>query len=232
MGVTSSKVFVDRMLRLGAVDEANHVLVISSDNGSFNTVNFFEALVCHELEDDDEDDTRTNLLLSLVVHHSNAQRLKKQKKVTEALRRRRQGVVALLHKKTRRAHPKYFYDPTSGVCCRMIPKVSLWWVVYIQDPKPECRRWSKSFRQRFRLPYHSFIDLLKMMHDDGNDLYFRRWKTSALVQLGEGQEDSACCRSSVAPRKVSPIELLLLGSLRYLGRGWTFDDLEESTFIS
>jgi hypothetical protein len=27
------------------------------------------------------------------------------------------------------------------------------------------------------------------------------------------------------------MELLVLGSLQYLGRGWTFDDLEESTFI-
>lgn len=33
--------------------------------------------------------------------------------------------------------------------------------------------------------------------------------------------------------RFSPIELLLLGRLRYLGRGWTFlDDLEESTFIA
>ena len=32
--------------------------------------------------------------------------------------------------------------------------------------------------------------------------------------------------------KRHPIELLLLGSLRYLGRGWTFDDLEECTGIS
>ena len=31
--------------------------------------------------------------------------------------------------------------------------------------------------------------------------------------------------------KLSPIGLLLLGSLRYLGRGWTFDDLEETTGI-
>ena len=37
---------------------------------------------------------------------------------------------------------------------------------------------------------------------------------------------------AVPPVKVSPIELLLLGSLRYLGRGITFDDVEESTFIS
>ena len=30
----------------------------------------------------------------------------------------------------------------------------------------------------------------------------------------------------------SPLSLLLLGSLRYLGRGWTFDDIEENTAIS
>ena len=30
---------------------------------------------------------------------------------------------------------------------------------------------------------------------------------------------------------MSPVELLVLGSLRYLGRGWTFDDCEESTAI-
>ena len=33
-------------------------------------------------------------------------------------------------------------------------------------------------------------------------------------------------------KKSSPLELLILGSLRYLGRGWTFDDCEESTAIS
>jgi hypothetical protein len=34
------------------------------------------------------------------------------------------------------------------------------------------------------------------------------------------------------PRKTSPLELLLLGALQYLGRGFTFDDIEEDTFIS
>jgi hypothetical protein len=33
-------------------------------------------------------------------------------------------------------------------------------------------------------------------------------------------------------KQASPIELLVLGSLRYLGRGWTFDDVEENTAIS
>jgi hypothetical protein len=33
-------------------------------------------------------------------------------------------------------------------------------------------------------------------------------------------------------KQSSPLELLILGAFRYLGRGLTFDDLEESTAIS
>jgi hypothetical protein len=32
-------------------------------------------------------------------------------------------------------------------------------------------------------------------------------------------------------KKVSPVEILVLGSLHYLGRGWTFNDCEESCAI-
>ena len=32
--------------------------------------------------------------------------------------------------------------------------------------------------------------------------------------------------------KTIPLKLLLLSALRYLGRGWTFDDLEEATAIN
>ena len=35
-----------------------------------------------------------------------------------------------------------------------------------------------------------------------------------------------------SPQESSPLELLILGAFRYLGRGLTFDDLEESTAIS
>ena len=42
-------------------------------------------------------------------------------------------------------------------------------------------------------------------------------------------EDNAC---SCARIPSSPLELLLLGALRYLGRGWTFDDVSESTGMS
>jgi hypothetical protein len=37
--------------------------------------------------------------------------------------------------------------------------------------------------------------------------------------------------SNCAGKKASPLELMILGSLRYLGRGWTFDDCEEATAV-
>ena len=99
-------------------------------------------------------------------------------KATE-LRRRQGARLALSDKKTQIANPGYFTDPISGVRCRMTLKMSLWWVLHIQDPKPECHRWSKSFWQRFRMPYHSFIKILEMTHeDDKNDISIvRRWKS-------------------------------------------------------
>ena len=68
------------------------------------------------------------------------------------------------------------------------------------------------FRNRFRLPYANYLDLLQWIRDDTR---FARW-----------------CGEKVNRKMSSPIELLVLGSLRYLGRGWTFDDIEEQTAIS
>jgi hypothetical protein len=39
------------------------------------------------------------------------------------------------------------------------------------------------------------------------------------------------CGQKYKNKTVLPVELLVLGSLCYLGRGWTFDDCEESTAI-
>jgi hypothetical protein len=68
------------------------------------------------------------------------------------------------------------------------------------------------FRNRFRLPYANYLELLQWIRDDTR---FARW-----------------CGAKVNKKMSSPIELLVLGSLRYLGRGWTFDDIEEQTAIS
>ena len=70
------------------------------------------------------------------------------------------------------------------------------------------------FRRCFRLPYGQFCQLLNLLEED--DRFQRWWKGS-------------CNGAGMA---ASPLLLPLLGSLRYLGRGWTFDDIEENTAIS
>jgi hypothetical protein len=67
---------------------------------------------------------------------------------------------------TRLRNVKVFQDPTTGELRQMTPTLSLWWVLYIQEPKPECSQWSKTFKNRFRLPYNSFLDLLRMVLDE------------------------------------------------------------------
>ncbi len=62
------------------------------------------------------------------------------------------------------------------------------------------------------MPYPSFKDLL---HQIELDDWFEHW-----------------CGYKINAKKMLPVELLLLGLLRYLGRGWTFDNIEEQTAIS
>jgi DDE superfamily endonuclease len=62
---------------------------------------------------------------------------------------------------------------------------------------------------------------LEWVSGDGCDGLFDRWRTEADGFTGRQNN-----------KKVSPLELLLLDSLRYLGRGWTFDDIEDGTKVS
>ena len=68
------------------------------------------------------------------------------------------------------------------------------------------------FRTRFRVPYSYFVELSNDIYE--NDI-FSRWRNTDAT----GQPPSN-------------MKLLLLGSLRYLGRSWTFDDISESNGIS
>jgi hypothetical protein len=70
----------------------------------------------------------------------------------------------------------------------------------------------KKFLRHFRASYDEFKD------------FVAEAKAPPLFERWEGHD--------AAGNPSSPIELLLLGSLRYLGRGWTFDDIEEATCIS
>ena len=69
-----------------------------------------------------------------------------------------------------------------------------------------------AFRLRFRMPYDAFFRFVNTAREEN---WFPSYENcNALGQVGV------------------PLDILILGCLRYLGRGWTFNDLEEATNIS
>jgi hypothetical protein len=86
--------------------------------------------------------------------------------------------------------------------------------MYVESPNLENPRFHKLFRRRFRMPYKCFQELVQMVEDSP---LFARWR--------EGKNDAA-------HRPATPLSLLVLCVLRYIGRGWTLDDLSENTGIS
>ena len=107
-------------------------------------------------------------------------------------------------------------DLVTGVIETPDPSKSSWYTCYVKFPQRGVINFENTFKNRFRLTYNMFEGLMTMVKEsDCGKNCFQRW-------LGTGD----------ATGKKSPIELLVLGSLRYLGRGWTFDDLQEITQIS
>jgi hypothetical protein len=92
------------------------------------------------------------------------------------------------------------------------PTESMWYNLYITCPQVHDERFQKKFRRRFRIPYNSFIEFVE---DAKDNEWFPRWQSTDCTGHGS-----------------SPLELLILGAFRYLGRGFTFDDIEEATGIS
>jgi len=92
---------------------------------------------------------------------------------------------------------------------------SLWYEDYVLSDKCKDRtsRAGKLFRRRFRMPWETYKTLVKEMRDDD----WFAGKVGGQTALG---------------LPGIPLELLVLGSLRYLGRGWTFDDVAEATGVS
>ena len=83
--------------------------------------------------------------------------------------------------------------------------------VYVDCLLDEDQRFHGKFRRRFRMPFNQFTIFVEEVKREN---YFPWW-------MG----------GDATGRQSSPIELLLLGALRYLGHGFTFDDLEECTAI-
>lgn len=114
---------------------------------------------------------------------------------------------------TRQSHKRMRRDP-NGELVEFLARDTPWYFMYISDPDVGSSKFQKDFRNRFRMSYSTFLSHLD---DVSNDVAFRRWSTGSTNAVGQAS---------------APIGLLLLGTLRYLGRAWTFDDLEEATTIS
>jgi hypothetical protein len=92
------------------------------------------------------------------------------------------------------------------------PEESMWCIFYVRNfYSNEDAKLQKAFCNRFRLPYNQY---LKLVEDICLNDLFDRW-----------------CGYKSKNKMVAPVELLHLGFLCYLGRGWTFDNCEESTAI-
>ena len=94
MGVTGSKVFVNRMLRNSGVsgeEDGNKLLRHTGHEGSvrFNTITSFEDSIDHQLSnsDDEKDEANKNILLSLVAHHVNVRRQSKKEELLQVLQK-------------------------------------------------------------------------------------------------------------------------------------------------
>ena len=129
-----------------------------------------------EREEDEDHARRTTILLMLQLDKISSIRRKR----AQALHRQKPDPPL---KRSRIKQQKFFTDPSTGVVCTVTPRVSLWWILYMQDPQPDSSQWSKTFRKRFRLPYESFRQLLCMVDDEKEtpDDYFYRWREDSVM---------------------------------------------------
>ena len=104
-----------------------------------------------------------------------------------------------------------YYRKENGETAILTPRDTTWYKLYLQS-EPTNGRLAAIFRNRFRMPYSCFMSLAKELQESP---MFRRY--NSLDCIGVPSID---------------IRLLLLGTLRYMSRSFTFDDLEEATAIS
>ena len=110
--------------------------------------------------------------------------------------------------------PRLRRDPATGNLVPFLPTDTQWYFMYIDSPRVSSRKFQETFRNRFRMSYSSFQTHLRHVSEDKS---FHTWAESSPDAVG---------------KPATPLGLLVLGALRYLGRAWTFDDIEESTAIS
>ena len=105
-----------------------------------------------------------------------------------------------IRKRRSSANPLYYRDDTRRLLT-LTPTRTIWYIIYVENDDQMLPRQLKKFCRRFRPPYESFKELLK---DLEIHTLFSKWKDR---------------NKNCATKLASPLPLLLLATLRYLGRG-------------
>lgn len=168
-------------------------------------------------EDEDDEDEEEEDLVGLVVVaavRSSIECDTDEEKEDDDELYNREVIITSSRKRCRASARQVMWTDEDGRQHRFTPKSSLWYCIYVAYPQLDDDSFHKKFRTRFRLPYEQFKELVSSLESEDA---FRRW-----------HEGNANCTK----KEATPLSLLVLCSLRYLGRGWTFDDLSENTAIS
>ena len=172
-----------------------------------------------EDEDEDYEDEEEEDLVGLVVAtvrscvEYDTDGDKEEDTVDEELYNR-DVIIMSSRKRCRASARQVMWTDEDGRQHRFTPKSSLWYCIYVAYPQLDDDSFHKKFRTRFLLPYEQFKELESSLESEDS---FCRW-----------HEGNVNCTK----KEATPLSLLVLCSLRYLGRGWTFDDLSENTAIS
>ena len=68
----------------------------------------------------------------------------------------------------------YFTHPETGLRNVFTYEYTYWYQNYVLNPKPDSTKWSKKFRNRFRVPYNLYLDLVKKCNDC---IIFAQWSS-------------------------------------------------------
>ena len=104
-----------------------------------------------------------------------------------------------------------YYRKEDGSIDIIGPKDTTWYKLYVCS-KPYCKEVEKKFRLRFCLPYNLFHSMYEEM------------RTHELFEQWENKDATGMPSTD--------LRLLILGALRYIGKSFTYDDLEEATTTS
>jgi hypothetical protein len=198
--------------------------VMDEDDGVLLVDNVLDCALYTGCEDDDSDEILDcmieNTLQMILLHGDTTQQGGRNDNNVECSiaveeGHRQEDVVLLPEKKRRNPKKTTMWTDNDGSKRPILPRQTVWYNKYVAHPDIEDAQFQKLFRQRFRLPHAQFKELYERMETEP---LFARWRAGNVHPWTHVES--------------TPLPLLLLTALRYLGRGWTFDDLAENTSIS